>query len=281
MRSNDRRAGSSRAGVVIFVTAPPLFRFTKPDDGLERHAHVETGLAGLALGTLPPGDSRQQQRRSRRPALSRTGSRRHPFLLLLTRRRAGIRGVSRSEPAQTGEADRDRAPKCFIYRGLAFNGRLLGIVEAATGGVNKPALAIPCDDDAATMRQIPTGYSPAPRDRTSAAPSTSPLSDIGIPGQFPVHARRPARHVPRPALDDAAVRGLRNRRRVQPPLSLPARPRRHRPERRLRPARRRSATTRTIRWRRARSAASASRSTRSRTWPRCSTASPSTACRRR
>ena len=33
---------------------------------------------------------------------------------------------------------------------------------------------------------------------------------LGDPGQVPVHARHPADHVPRPAVDDAAVRGLRH-----------------------------------------------------------------------
>ena len=51
-----------------------------------------------------------------------------------------------------------------------------------------------------------------------------------------LHARHPADDVPRAAVDDAAVRRLRHRRRIEPPLPVSARPGRQRPERRLRPA---------------------------------------------
>ena len=57
-----------------------------------------------------------------------------------------------------------------------------------------------------------------------------------LPADFPVHARHPAHDVPRPAVDDAAVRRVRHRRRVERALSLPARAGRQRPERRVRPA---------------------------------------------
>ena len=55
-------------------------------------------------------------------------------------------------------------------------------------------------------------------------------------GRVPVHARRPADDVSRPAVDDAPVRRLRQRRRDQPPLPLPARPRPDRLVGGLRPA---------------------------------------------
>src|SRR3990170_1416162 len=51
---------------------------------------------------------------------------------------------------------------------------------------------------------------------------------LGLPGEaglswgVPVHARRPADDVSRPAVDDATVRRLRGRAGVQPALSLPA-----------------------------------------------------------
>ena len=44
---------------------------------------------------------------------------------------------------------------------------------------------------------------------------------IGPSRRISVHPRHPAVHVPRPALDDAAVRGVRDRGGVQRPLSVP------------------------------------------------------------
>ena len=57
-----------------------------------------------------------------------------------------------------------------------------------------------------------------------------------LPGRISVHARHPADDVPRPAVDDAAVRRLRHGRRVERPLPLSARAGRQRPERRVRSA---------------------------------------------
>ena len=56
------------------------------------------------------------------------------------------------------------------------------------------------------------------------------------PGRVPVHARRPADDVPRPAVDDAPVRRVRHRRRVEPPLQVPARAGRQGPVGRVRSA---------------------------------------------
>ena len=55
-------------------------------------------------------------------------------------------------------------------------------------------------------------------------------------GRVPVHARRPAHDVPRPPLDDAPVRRLRDRRGDERALPLPARAGPDRPVGRLRPA---------------------------------------------
>ena len=49
--------------------------------------------------------------------------------------------------------------------------------------------------------------------------------DLGNPGPVPVHARRLPVDAPRPAVDDAAVRGLRHARGDERALPLPARPR--------------------------------------------------------
>ena len=54
--------------------------------------------------------------------------------------------------------------------------------------------------------------------------------------RVPVHPRHPAHDVPRPPLDDAPVRGFRDRRRVEPTLPLPAGSRRQRAQRGIRPA---------------------------------------------
>ena len=48
------------------------------------------------------------------------------------------------------------------------------------------------------------------------------LDQAGLPGRVSLHARRAADDVPRPLLDDAAVRRLRDGRGVEPPLQVPA-----------------------------------------------------------
>ena len=54
-------------------------------------------------------------------------------------------------------------------------------------------------------------------------------------GRVPLHARDPPGHVPRPQVDDAPVRGLRDRQGDQRALPLPDRPRLHGPVDGLRP----------------------------------------------
>ena len=60
--------------------------------------------------------------------------------------------------------------------------------------------------------------------------------EAGGSGPVPLHPRPPRHRLSRQALDHAAVRGVRHRRRVQPPLPLPARAWHHRPFRGLRPS---------------------------------------------
>ena len=60
--------------------------------------------------------------------------------------------------------------------------------------------------------------------------------ELELPGRVSVHPRALSGHVPRPAVDDPAVRGLRLRRGDERALPLPARARPDRPLRRLRPA---------------------------------------------
>ena len=102
--SNARRAGSMRAGVVILVTAAPLLRFTKPTTAssvtfmsnpasraLARHAST-WGFSATAAAIASASSFANRFTTSSIPASSSH------------RRRAGIRGVSRSEPALAGEA---------------------------------------------------------------------------------------------------------------------------------------------------------------------------------
>ena len=83
----------------------------------------------------------------------------------------------------------------------------------------------------------PMSSPPAPRHFAVAGDleGFDPDRDLGLPGHLPVHPGHPADDVPRPPLDDAAVRRVRDGRGVQPALSLSALPGRQRPQRRLRP----------------------------------------------
>ena len=98
---------------------------------------------------------------------------------------------------------------------------------------------ISCSRSHARNRPFPgTGRMP-PHAFTRASPGSARQRGdrpAGRPGQLPVHAGNSPDDVPRPALDDAPVRRFRHRGRVEPPLSLPPRSGRDRPERRLRPA---------------------------------------------
>ena len=88
------------------------------------------------------------------------------------------------------------------------------------------------------------------RSSRSTVPGTSPGADEQPrpAGRVPVHPRDPPLDVPRPAVDDAAVRRVLDRRGVQPALPLPARAGADRAVGGVRPARPRSATTPTTRW---------------------------------
>src|SRR5687768_3056592 len=63
-----------------------------------------------------------------------------------------------------------------------------------------------------------------------------PFGRAWVPGTVSVHPRHPAHHVPGAAVDDAAVRGVWDRGRIEPSVSIPARSGGLGPERRLRPA---------------------------------------------
>ena len=88
------------------------------------------------------------------------------------------------------------------------------------------------------------------------------LRDLGFRGRVPVHPRRAADDVSRAAVDDAPVRGLRQRRGVQSPLSLPVRAWADRALGRVRSADPDGPRLPTICWLAAKSAASAFRSAR-------------------
>ena len=174
------------------------------------------------------------------------------------------------------------------YEGFAVWERI-AIVNAALGECQWPGRATSC----ACFEHCTTRVRPSVRDRWRYN-EPQPLIATGnrsiglgsgaetrLSRHFPVHPRHPADDVPRPPVDDAAVRRVRHGRRVEPALPVPARAGRQRPERRLRPADADGLRLGPSAGGRARSAASASRSTRSRTWRSCSTASRSTGSRRR
>src|ERR1043165_7204660 len=102
--SNARRAGNRRAGVLILVTAAPLLRLTNPTTAssvtfmskpasraFARHAST-WAFSATAAAIASASSFANRLTTSSIPASSSH------------RRRAGIRGVSRSEPAQAGEA---------------------------------------------------------------------------------------------------------------------------------------------------------------------------------
>ena len=147
-------------------------------------------------------------------------------------------------------------------------------------------------DDRRGVAARPTTSPPSARSRSRRSPasrsSRSTPEDLPPdrgadrpPGRVSVHARRLSVDVPRPAVDDAAVRGLRHGGGDQRALPLPARPRPDGPEHGVRHAVADGPRLRPRRARSARSAARASRSTRSTTWRRCSPGSTSarSACR--
>ena len=112
------------------------------------------------------------------------------------------------------------------------------------------------------------------RDQAGLRGPTTRRRRLEPPGDAAVHARALPGHVPRPAVDDPPVRGLRLGRGDERALPLPARARADGPLDRLRPAdaarlRLRRPARRSARW-----GAPASRSTRSPTWSSCSTAIP-------
>ena len=100
-----------------------------------------------------------------------------------------------------------------------------------------------------------------------------------VPRGVPLHPGRPADDVPRAALDDAAVRRVRDGGRDQPAVPLPARGRADRAVGRLRPADADGARRGRARRRGARSGAWGCRSRASTTWPSSSGTCRSTASR--
>ena len=138
VKSNAFRAGSRRAGVVILVTAAPLFRLTKPDNRFERDPHVETrfarlGAAGLDLGVLGNGGSDRVGQLFREPV--------HDVIHSCSSSSATGPG-SGAFPIGTctdRAAGRDRAPKVFICMGLAFDKAARHCRGTSCRGVNKPA----------------------------------------------------------------------------------------------------------------------------------------------
>ena len=171
---------------------------------------------------------------------------------------------------------------------------LVVISEAPDGPVTRrapDAPGAPGDDPAPRpLARPPERRERSPRPRRSRSPTSTPPADVagldpardlGLPGEYPFTRGVQADHVPRPVLDDAPVRGVRDRRRDQRALPLPPRPGPDRPVGRLRPADPDGLRLRRPARRRARSAGSASRSARWPTWRPCSRASRSARSARR
>ena len=72
--------------------------------------------------------------------------------------------------------------------------------------------------------------------RPALARRLGSLGRSRLPRILPIHPRHPANDVPGTAVDDAAVCRVRDRGRIQSAVSVPARPRRERPQRGVRPA---------------------------------------------
>ena len=96
------------------------------------------------------------------------------------------------------------------------------------------ARAAPRPGGASSTTRCPSGRASSSRRSRASRTSRSYTPDDGrrrlrprprLPGRLPVHARRLPVDVPRPALDDAAVRRLRHRRGDERALPLPARAR--------------------------------------------------------
>ena len=143
--------------------------------------------------------------------------------------------------AMCAELRVDRACKRATYRARRCKSTACHVKSAAANGKQRweretlePALR---SRPSATPR---SRRSPAGRSIGSTPPEDVAgidyARDIADPGRVPVHARHPPDRLPRQALDDAAVRRVRHARGDQRALQGAARGRRHRPERRVRPA---------------------------------------------
>ena len=118
VRSNDFRAGSRRAGVVILVTAVPVVPVHEAHDGFERDAHVEPGLprlgaAGFDLRVLGNGSGNRVGQLFREPV--------HDVIHSCSSSPAAGPGSGASpNPNLHDRGGRQgSSAKGFIYRGLA------------------------------------------------------------------------------------------------------------------------------------------------------------------
>ena len=197
--------------------------------------------------SAPPTSPRRARSRSRRTTTRSTRS-------------ARSRAISSRWRFRTSDVV-DRPPMTYEEQKRAWEAK----VQGARGQGQAARRA------SRTSRATPTSRrSTAPTISRSFDPATRPR----LPRHAALHARRAAEHVPRPLLDDAPVRRLRHRRRVERALPLPARAGSDRALASPSICPRRWAATPTTRAASARSAASASPSTRSTTCARSSAGLP-------
>ena len=254
-RRPSRRSSSSRRGRGRGRPRPrgPRRRVPLRGRGGARAAGLRCASGRPAAGRRPAVPGRSRSGRSSRAASSRSPSRR------ATRSTAGPAAARRR-----GDEDAERAPGAAGWHHRPCRGRgrrhrrdrrppgrdRVGSRQEARWATRRRAAGQGAE--AGDRRRALAGDHPRQgrrRLRRSAArPSPPPPScpsrdvytagrprrprprrrDLGLPGRVPVHPGRPGDDVPVPLLDDAPVRGLRDRRRDQRALPLPAR-RRARP----------------------------------------------------
>ena len=252
-RGARRRRGGDRGGAAAPGRGPARGARRRAPSAAYSYPAVAERMAEVAEG----GRGVRQSP----PLLAVSDGRLRPYGAIRGQRRAGDLSLVQWRPARRRTATPDRAGR----GGRRGPGPLhRARWSAPTTSAGSPTRG------SRSKRALRRGRRP-PRARGAA----------GRARRVPVHARHPPGHVPRPAVDDAPVRRLRDRRGDQPPLPLPDRARLDRALDGLRPADparprlRRAALPGRGR------AAPGSRSTRSRTCGSASTRSRSTRSRPR
>ena len=162
--------------------------------------------------------------------------------------RRGDRAAGHAAAAHPGARDprtpsatrtRRRSTGTFRYDAARHRSRQPAVASRRRGGPGRSARSSPRSPKSPERPALFAGSSGAPTERVATPADVADLDYLArsrVPGRVPVHARRPADDVPRAALDDAAVRGVRLGGGDQPALPLPPRPGPDRAQRGVRPA---------------------------------------------